>query len=184
MPPRSAEAIFAATLRLLGEHGYEGLTVEGVAREAGVNKTTIYRWWPSKAALLSAALTDGEVLALDTPDTGSLRGDLVMLVERVIELLSDPGVQTVVAAIAGGGRDDELGPLFATFFADRFAREQAIFDRAVERGEVAGDLDRLLVIDLLSGAVWTRVLLRRQVPEPGFAERAVEVVLSGSCPRP
>ncbi|MGK5559138.1 TetR/AcrR family transcriptional regulator, partial [Actinomadura kijaniata] len=60
--PRRAQQIFDATLELLAAHGYRGLTVEGVAERAGVNKTTLYRWWPSKAALLGAALTHGAPL--------------------------------------------------------------------------------------------------------------------------
>ncbi|MFD0467130.1 TetR/AcrR family transcriptional regulator [Nonomuraea thailandensis] len=81
MAPRKQQEIFDATLRLVAERGYDGLTVEGVAERSGVNKTTIYRWWPSKAALLGAALVESDVLGFDSPDTGSLRGDLVALVE-------------------------------------------------------------------------------------------------------
>ncbi|WP_084965644.1 TetR/AcrR family transcriptional regulator [Thermoactinospora rubra] len=179
MAARASEAIFQATLRLLGEHGYDGLTIEGVAREAGVNKTTIYRWWPSKPALLRDALLNSRVLGFEAPDTGSLRGDLVTLVEHVIELMTDPGVQTVVGAMAAGARQPELAPLSQAFFADRFAREQPIFHRARERGELPGDADPMLLLDLLAGAVWCRVLLRGQPLEEDFATRAVDLVLAG-----
>lgn len=90
MAPRKEQQIFQATLELLAAKGYEGLTVEGVAERSEVNKTTIYRWWPSKAALLAAALVKADLLAMEPPDTGSLRGDLEALVQRVVALLTRP----------------------------------------------------------------------------------------------
>jgi AcrR family transcriptional regulator len=120
MAPRKQQEIFDATLRLVAEKGYDGLTVEGVAERSGVNKTTIYRWWPSKAALLGAALIESDVLGFDAPDTGSLRGDLVALVEGVRRLLTEPpGSDIAVAALGAAVRHPELDA--RRFFADRFA---------------------------------------------------------------
>lgn len=136
--PRAAEAIFDATLRLLAERGYAGLTIEAVAQEAGVNKTTIYRWWPSKAPLLHAALVGARVLDIDVPDTGTLRADLIALTEQVIDLVTGARTQPVVRAVASGSGlpDDELATLTRDFFADRFSREEPVFTRAVARGEL------------------------------------------------
>ncbi|GAA4043617.1 TetR/AcrR family transcriptional regulator [Nonomuraea soli] len=186
MAPRAQERIFEATLRLLAEHGYDGLTVEGVAKESGVNKTTLYRWWSSKAALARDALVHSELLALDPPDTGSLRGDLIALVEHVIGLLTLPSVRAVVAAMAGAAGNGELAETAKAFFADRFDREQAIFERARERGDLPPGADPMLVVDLLAGAVWTRLLLRQEPLGDAFAARAVDLVLGGSpgSPRP
>jgi AcrR family transcriptional regulator len=177
MAPRAQEQIFGTTLRLLSEHGYDGLTIEGVAKEAGVNKTTIYRWWKSKAALTRAALLDSELLALDVPDTGSLRGDMIALVEHVIRLLSEPGVRAVVAAMAAAAGNGELAELAKAFFADRFERERAIFERARERGDLPPHADPMLTVDLLGGAVWTRLLLRQEALGEDFPARAVDLVL-------
>ncbi|MFE7464434.1 TetR/AcrR family transcriptional regulator [Streptomyces sp. NPDC057499] len=177
--PRAAEAIFDTTLRHLAERGYARLTIEAVAQDAGVNKTTIYRWWPSKPALLRAALVHARVLDIDIPDTGSLRGDLVALVEQVVALLTNGRTEPVARALTSGTGlpDDELAALTRDFFADRFSREQPVFARAAARGELPGDADPMLLLDLVAGAVWMRVLLRREPVPPDFARDVVDAVL-------
>ncbi|MEV0203028.1 TetR/AcrR family transcriptional regulator [Nonomuraea sp. NPDC050691] len=178
MAPRKQQEIFDATLRLVAERGYDGLTVEGVAERSGVNKTTIYRWWPSKAALLGAALVEADVLGFDPPDTGSLRGDLVALVEGMAALLTRPPARDIaLAALAAAVRHPELDG--RRFFADRFARERPVFERAVRRGELSRTADPMLVVDLLAGAVWVRAVFRGQPATGGFAEEAVSAVLDG-----
>lgn len=177
--PRAAEAIFDATLRLLAERGYSGLTIEAVAQESGVNKTTIYRWWPSKAALLRAALLRARVLEIEIPDSGTLRGDLIALAEQVIDLVTGVRTRSVVRAVTSGSGlpDDELASLTRDFFADRFSREQPVFTRAAARGELAPGVDPMLLLDLIAGAVWMRALLRSEPVPPGFAAAAVDAVL-------
>ena len=177
--PRAAEAIFDATLRLLAERGYAGLTIEAVAQQAGVNKTTIYRWWPSKAPLMRAALLRSRVLDIDIPDTGSLRGDLIALAEQVTELVTGVRTRAIVRALASGTGlpDDELAALARDFFADRFSREQPVFTRAAARGELPPGADPMLLLDLIAGAVWARALLRNEPVPPGFAAAVVDAVL-------
>ncbi|MEU5825290.1 TetR/AcrR family transcriptional regulator [Streptomyces sp. NPDC047803] len=179
--PRAAEAIFDATLRLLAERGYAGLTVEAVAQEAGVNKTTIYRWWPSKAPLLRDALLRARVLDIEIPDTGSLRGDLIALAEQVTELATGVRTRAIVRALASGTGlpDDELAVLARDFFADRFSREQPVFARAAARGEPAPGADPMLLLDLIAGAVWVRAVLRNEPVPPGFAATVIDSVLPG-----
>src|SRR3954451_10610059 len=103
--PRKAQEIFDATLDMLAAHGYEGLTIEGVAERSGVNKTTIYRWWPSKAALLGAALVEADLLGFEPPDTGSLRGDFVAVVEGIRRLLTEPPARDIAVAALGAAVD-------------------------------------------------------------------------------
>ncbi|MEU0566890.1 TetR/AcrR family transcriptional regulator [Nonomuraea sp. NPDC005983] len=181
MAPRKQQEIFDATLRLLAEKGYDGLTVEGVAERSGVNKTTIYRWWPSKAALLGAALVEADVLGFEPPDTGSLRGDLVQLVEGVRRLLTEPPARDIaVAALAAAVDHPELDG--RRFFADRFVREREIFERAARRGELRDGIDPMLVVDLLAGAVWVRAVFRGLPLPDGFAADVVSAVLDGVTP--
>ncbi|MGW6915895.1 TetR/AcrR family transcriptional regulator [Kitasatospora sp. NPDC054939] len=181
--PRKARAIFDATLDLLAEQGYDGLTVEGVAQRAGVNKTTLYRYWPSKGALVSAALTGARRLELAVPDTGSLRGDLEALVRQVVGLLTAPPTAELAVPVFGAvTRSPELADSVRDFFADRLAREQVVLDRAVTRGELPAGTDPALLMDLLAGAVWVRAVLRRTPLEPDFPRRAVTAVLHGIAP--
>ena len=179
MAPRKQQEIFDATLRLVTERGYDGLTIEGVAERSGVNKTTIYRWWPSKPALLGAALVEADMLGFDPPDTGSLRGDLVAVVEGIRRLLTQsPGKDVAVAALGAAVHHPELD--VRRFFADRMAREQEIFQRAVRRGELDDTADPMLIIDLLAGAVWIRAIFRGMPLEDDFAQKAVSAVLDGA----
>lgn len=181
MAPRKQQEIFDATLLLVAEKGYDGLTVEGVAERSGVNKTTIYRWWPSKAALLGAALVEAEALEFEAPDTGSLRGDLVALVEGIRRLLTQPPARDIaVAALGAAVRHPELDA--RRFFADRLARERQVFERAVRRGELKRSVDPMLVVDLLAGAVWVRAVFRGLPLTDDFASQAVSVVLGGVMP--
>ncbi|MCF3102222.1 TetR/AcrR family transcriptional regulator [Streptomyces roseoverticillatus] len=175
--PRAAERIYEATLELLAERGYQGLTVESVAERAGVNKTTIYRWWSSKAPLLRSALLHSQVLDVEISDTGSLRGDLVALAGQMMRLVSDERTSAVARAMLSGGGEGELALVARDFFADRLEREKPLFARAVARGELAVDADPVLLVDLIAGAVWMRVLLRQLPVEEGFVESIVDAVV-------
>ncbi|WP_433420708.1 TetR/AcrR family transcriptional regulator [Microtetraspora malaysiensis] len=180
MAPRKKDDILNATLELLAEKGYEGLTVEGVAERSGVNKTTIYRWWPSKAALLGSALIEGRALDLESPDTGSLGGDLRALTEEMARLLTaPPACDIAVAALGAAVGNPELAEATRAFFADRYAREAPIFERARARGEIAEDIDPMLIVDLLAGAVWLRVAFRGLPLDKSFTGEAVRAVLGG-----
>ncbi|MEU6328647.1 TetR/AcrR family transcriptional regulator [Streptomyces sp. NPDC047049] len=179
--PRKAQEIFDATLELLAENGYEGLTIEGVAQRSGVNKTTLYRWWPSKGALLGAALIGARQLELTPPDTGSLEGDLEALLGTMTTLLTArPASDIAVAALGAVTHSPELASHVKDFFADRIAREQVVFDRAVARGEIAADTDPMLLMDLLAGAAWVRIALRQLPLEKDFVARTVRTVLNGA----
>lgn len=178
--PRKAIEIIDATLTLVAERGYDGLTIEGVAERAGVNKTTIYRWWPSKAALLGAALVEGQLLGFRLPDTGSLRGDLEAITRTVLHLLTrPPTAQIAVAALGAASRNPDLAAHARGFFADRLVRERPIFERAVARGELLPGTDPMLLMDLLGGAIWLRVVLRQVPVEDDFVARVVDVVING-----
>jgi len=178
--PRAAEQIFEVTLELLQERGYQGLTIEAVAERAGVNKTTIYRWWPSKAPLVEDALLRSRVLQLDLPDTGNLRDDLIALVTRMVALVGDPESQSLArSALLAAAAHPELASLGQVFFADRLHRERTAFDKARDRGELPPAVDPKLIMDLLGGAVWLRLFFRQEQVGPDFARDVVDVVLAG-----
>lgn len=178
--PRRAQEIFAATLELLAEHGYDRLAIESVASRAGVNKTTIYRWWPSKDALLAAALLNSTVLEFPIPDTGGLRGDLLAMASGIARLLTRPPTAQLaaVALTAIPGRPT-LAATASAFFADRLAREQPIFQRAVRRGELADATSGAMIMDLLGGALWFHILIRSGSANRRYLTTLVDTVLDG-----
>ncbi|NKY35350.1 TetR/AcrR family transcriptional regulator [Nocardia speluncae] len=180
--PRRADSIFTATLELLADSGYDGLTMEAVAARAGVNKTTLYRWWKSKDEVLAAALTDSDLLAFEVPDTGSLRGDLVQTSRHIHTLLTDPATAPIAAAVlAAGPRRPALVAVGRTFFADRAEREHPIFRRAVDRGELPEHADPRSIMDMLAGAIWFRLFLRAEELRDEDLCAAVDLVLDGAA---
>jgi AcrR family transcriptional regulator len=135
--------------------------MDAVAERAGVSKATIYRWWPSKELLaLDALFTDWDARPRGVPDTGSLPGDLLVLIRPWARQLSSKPYARVIAALITGAQND---PKFAEEYRARFVeprREQArvIFGRAIDRGEIRPDTDVETAVDLLYGPFYHRVL--------------------------
>jgi AcrR family transcriptional regulator len=172
--PREArvdEAVRTATLELLEERGYTGVTIEGVAAKAGVGKTAIYRRFPSKAELIFNATVHGPRLA-PPEDTGSLRGDLAALIRRIVASLMRPAAAAAIPGlIAEIEADPRLAARFERTFVDR-EREvvAAVLERAAARGELPGPSDPELAHALLLGTVFAWLHLLRR-PPADLAER-------------
>src|SRR5271169_6078690 len=113
--PRSEQArlaILRSTLRLLGENGFSDLTIEDVASRAGVGKTTVYRWWPNKAALIADAFASSTTPKLHFPDTGSVFADMSQQMRQVIKIFRSRRGRILAAILAAGQSD---GGLIAAF---------------------------------------------------------------------
>lgn len=185
--PRSAEAdaaIERATLELLPEHGLRGLSMEEVARRAGVSKATLYRRFSSKKEVVAAALRSIRTTQ-PAPDTGSVQGDLVALFERERSAAEwVPDVARLAAKLLADSADDaELFKLARqTLIAfDRRAIRQ-VLSRGVERGELRKDVDLGLTTDILHGSLVYRFLLSGQGIaglRPSYVRRLVETLLTG-----
>ncbi|MCS5735233.1 TetR/AcrR family transcriptional regulator [Herbiconiux daphne] len=110
-PVRSAaarDAILEATARLFQSEGYDHLTIEGIAKEAGVGKQTIYRWWPTRGALIADCLSDGRLFAVDfaVPDTGDLVADVEQWLDTVIPILDAPGGGALLRSLVAAAAED------------------------------------------------------------------------------
>src|SRR6201997_5380425 len=133
--PREAE-LLEVTLRLLQEHGYDGLTVDAVAMTAKASKATVYRRWPSKAELVLAAFSEGIRQVAVPPDTGTLRGDLLRVGQLVCEQ-ARRHASTMRAVLFEVSRNPALNDVMQHQFVDqRKALIQHILMQAVERGEI------------------------------------------------
>src|SRR5688572_7086042 len=185
MPGRRSEsshrAIIAATQELLVDVGYRKLTIEGVAARAGVGKQTIYRWWPSRAALALEAYLAGSDALQPPPDSGSAREDVRRLLDWLVAVLAEPiGGRVVAGLVADLQHDPELAERFHRDVVP--ARRRAMLDaleRARERGEIRADADLELAVDALHGAVFYRLLLSGEPLDPAFAEGLADQVLAG-----
>ncbi|WP_438016685.1 TetR/AcrR family transcriptional regulator [Sorangium sp. So ce315] len=174
--------ILAAALEELASAGYRALRIEDVATRAGVNKTTIYRRWPTKEDLVRAALlsvTDEKVVP---PNTGSLRGDLLALGRAIIEIQTSPAGQSLFHVFLAEGPDSELMAIARSLRAVQEAGVRAIVESAIARGELAPGADPMLPCELL-GAYLTHQLIadRASVDEAQLA-RVVDVILLGVLP--
>jgi AcrR family transcriptional regulator len=178
---RSHEAILAATQELLVERSYRELTIEGIAARAGVGKQTIYRWWPSKAALvLEAYLTGAEAVA-PPPEHATTREDVRALLGWLIAVLAEPTGGHVIAGLIGDLQHDP--DLAEGFHRDVVpARREAMLaalERGRERGEIRAKADLELAVDALHGAVFYRLLLSGEPLDAAFADSLAAQTLSG-----
>ena len=182
---RHDQAILESTLLILREHGYVGLTIDGVAARAGVGRPTIYRRWPSKPALVVAALVDSSRIAIPEIDTGSLREDLLTVQRHQIELMNSEGNRRVTAGLIA---DLNADPLLAEsyvqqYLAPRRAAVWRIFQRGVDRGEIDPGADFALMYDLLIGALFIRSVVWGEVLTPDAADKTVDVILTAFAPK-
>lgn len=182
--PRSAasrQAILDAALSELRERGYAALTIEGIASRAGVGKQTIYRWWSSKADVVLDALLDLTSTRIIVPDEGSLSDDLIAFLRATFRQRGQRPVLIGLMAQA------VLDPAFATQFRDRFlfsrrAALRSIMQRAVERGEVAAELDLELLIDVVYGVLWYRLLLDHAPINEAAGQQLAALVVRAAKP--
>jgi AcrR family transcriptional regulator len=157
-------AILTAAWELLGEVGFAGLTIEGIAARSGAGKQTIYRWWPSKADVLLDALTVKSDLHIPIPDEGSYEADLRSFLRSSFLLGRDPRVLAVLRALMAQAQID---PAFGERFRDSFLRRRRIaLAVLVERARARGDLPPVpsgdFVADIVFGVIWYRVLARAE----------------------
>jgi AcrR family transcriptional regulator len=186
--PRDAgrdRAILIATLKILGDRGYAGLSIESVAARAGVGRPTIYRRWRSKAALVVAALVQSARVAIPEIDTGRLRSDLIELQRHQVELMNSPASRRVTAGlVADLAADRELSQIYVSqYLVPRRAAVARVLQRGIERGELDADADLDFVYDLLLGPLFMRAVVWGQPLTSEAAERSAEVVLAAFAPK-
>jgi AcrR family transcriptional regulator len=173
------DAVLKATVAVLDDTGYGGLTVEEVARRAGTTKPAIYRRWPNRQRLVLAALGErlGEAQA---PDTGCTLCDLDECLRVFVAAFRrmPPGVLGPLFADCAGDR--ELRAAFmSTLFDPPRAAVRETLERAHERGDLRDDVDVELILDLLGSLVHYRALFGHAPTSNAEIERAVETLLQG-----
>ena len=168
--PRSEaadQAILAATLKMVGAHGATATTIEGIAAEAGVGKTTIYRRWESKNDLIIAAVSQlAPPENIQFPDTGSLQGDLKLLSDLQRQRLAGTGLLTVAPRVLAESLSD---PELHQGFLDKVIKPlrgliRSLVERGIERGELRADLEVEELVDLLHALPIYLILTSRGDP--------------------
>jgi len=179
---RTRSAVMAAARDLVLEGPWPEVSMQDIARRAGVNEATLYRRWGTKSALLTELVLDVSAVDLPIPDTGSLREDLVGVVGAVAAYLRTP-IGEAFAQLSAAAHDPASAEARDAFWFDRFNKAKVVFDRAVERGEIPTDVDPILAYDALIGPLHFRLVTRRRPLEEGIAERLVDLVLDGVTSR-
>jgi len=180
--PRSAkshQAMLQATLELLGEVGFEAMSIEAIATRAGVGKTTIYRRYSTKEELVADAIeTIREEVVI--PDTGNLWSDLDMLIENAAQITLTPlGRKAVGMIISSASSNTDFAQIYWTkYLQPRREAFAIVIDRAKKRNEVPLACDAGLVFDLMSG-----IMLYALIFEPtaeswsAYVRRGLKMIL-------
>lgn len=178
---RSRRAILDAAITLIGESGYDNVSIEAIAAEAGVGKQTIYRWWPSKGAVVLEALDDSLKKVADFADTGDLVADLRAQMKSVTRLLGTTQVGRVYQGLVAAAQCDtdlSRAHLDQVIQPATVACHERIA-RAKERGELRADADVQTLIDLLYGAIYYRLLLHTRPLTPKQIDHALDITFNG-----
>lgn len=155
----------------LGEHGYDGLTVDAVAARAGVHRATVYRRWGDVGGLLADVLDAAGDDDWRPPDTGSLVGDLAALNHEIQDALTaEPPVMT--ALIAASFRSEQADRAQRRLWADRYARCEVVVDRAVHRGELPAGTGARPLLVAATAPVYHHLVLLRLPPDPALPDQA------------
>ncbi|KYG57143.1 TetR family transcriptional regulator [Streptomyces sp. WAC04657] len=186
--------MFDAALALVTENGYAKTTVEGIAARAGVGKQTIYRWWPSRAAVLLDAFLDLQARAAEAmggdagseiPDTGDLAADLKHVLRATVDEMNAPAFEGPTRALAAEGiTDPDLGARFTEALLEPQLQH---YVRRIEAAREAGDVDPgtdpRLAVELLVGPLHHRWIHRTLPLTHAYADALVDHVLRGLAPR-
>src|SRR5215471_15072795 len=172
------QAILEAAIELLAEVGYEAMTIEAVAVRARSSKATIYRRWPGKGELVAEAMRRRtEPVLEDLPDTGSLRGDLLGLAQRMCAGIDGPDGGLICGLGMAVRSDPQFGRLLAAHTYDGKLRSMAeVVSRAEARGEIPPGADPRLILQVAPGVA----LFHQMSGEPldaAFSEFLVDRVL-------
>jgi AcrR family transcriptional regulator len=182
---QSHKAILEATMALLDESGPDALTVqklsiERIAREAGVSKTTIYRWWPSKAAVVIDTFLENHVARTpvreDVPAIDALREHLSSLAA----IYAGPEGRLISQLVAEAQYDAATMEEFKDrFWLPRTRVVTAMVRRAMEEGAIRSDLEPLLVTELLYSPVYFRLLFQSGPLDADAANAIMQSALEG-----
>ncbi|WP_089155323.1 TetR/AcrR family transcriptional regulator [Micromonospora sp. NBS 11-29] len=184
----SRRAILTAAFDLLQEVDYAKVSIEGIAARAGVGKQTIYRWWPSKGAVVFDAFlmlsegTEGEPIQL--PDTGDLAADLTEVLRATVAELTDPRYEPPMRALATEiAHDPELAAAYAERLDGplREAKRQRLRS-AQQAGQIAENVDLDVAVDLIWGPLFQRWLHRGGPLTTAYTDRLVATALDGLRP--
>jgi AcrR family transcriptional regulator len=174
------QAVLQAAYALLQESDFNSVTIEGIAARARTTKTTIYRWWPSKAAVIIDAFLDRARSQTVFPSTGSVIEDFKQQIRSQVQAFAGETGHCVASILAAGQMDQETIATYRTrYLAIRRAEAKALIECGIDQGIFAVDVDVEVAIDLLYGPIYLRLLVGHGLLNDEFADQLVEHWLQG-----
>ncbi|WP_410768504.1 TetR/AcrR family transcriptional regulator [Fontibacillus sp. BL9] len=181
--PRNVEtqkSILSASYDLLLEKGFGAVTVEKIAERAGVSKATIYKWWPNKAAVVMDGFLSSAAERMPVPDTGSALNDIVIHATNLVRFLTSREGNIIMELIGEGQFDSGLAEAYQTrFFHPRRLEARQLIERGIQLGELRGNLDIELCIDLIYGPIFYRLLILSNEMDDAYVENLVKYAFAG-----
>ena len=173
------EAMIAATLELLDEHGYAGLTLAEVAKRAGVSRAALYRRWADKSQLVVEAMVS-RLPTTSLPDTGSIRGDLLAYARQLAATFSHtPAARVLPGLVAAMATDPSLADSYRQLLVQPLRQQvRAAIARGITRGELNEDTDGEFILDAVAGPLYVRLLITGDPLDPQYPRAAVDLVLA------
>ncbi|WP_405139072.1 TetR/AcrR family transcriptional regulator [Nocardia sp. NBC_01388] len=180
MQPQVTAAIRTAAFEELADVGYGKLSMEAVARRAGVSKPTLYRRWPGKEQLVLSLVAEVAVDAADTPDTGSLRGDIRAFLEAAAAGLTHPLASRIIPdLLAQAMRTPALAVALQTGVGEgRRVKVVALLERAIDRGELPAEVNLELALDFLLAPLFWRALRGGDPTTPEYLDELTDMLLA------
>ncbi|ODQ93744.1 TetR/AcrR family transcriptional regulator [Mycolicibacterium holsaticum] len=178
--PRIDGAVLEATVELLGQTGYAGLSVDAIARRAATSKPAIYRRWPSKAHVVHEAVFPIGA-ATELPDTGSVGGDVREILRRTVAVLTTPAARAALPGLVGEmAADPTLHAALLERFAHILGRGLTDWlDAAVARGEVRAEVSAADVVDAIAGITFLALITHADTLDDAWVNRTAELITKG-----
>ncbi|WP_406289870.1 TetR/AcrR family transcriptional regulator [Embleya sp. NBC_00896] len=180
--PRTDELILAATRELIAEQGYNRVSIDAVARRAGVTRPTVYRRWPSKAHLVHEAVYPARETTFGPHPHEDFATGVLRFAEAALESFRRPETAAAVPGLLAEYRDQpELKEMLVARMDPVRARFRLFVEDAVARGQARPDLDADLLFESLSGALMFGVLGSDLADKPGFAASVARLITHGAA---
>ena len=181
---RADRAILDATRELIAELGVNGFRTDDVAARAGVGKGAIYRRYRSKDELVTAAVAALVNAEIAVPDTGSTRGDLLILMREAVALYRGSAAGRLMPNLIGSmaEKPDLACAIRDGFLASRRGALSEVLRRGIARGDLRPDLDLELALDVLGGPLFYRLLVTGGPLDEQLAEGVADLILRGFAP--
>jgi AcrR family transcriptional regulator len=184
--PRSEEArkaILESTLELLKQSGFADLSIESIASHAGVGKATVYRWWPNKGGLVMDAFVSVAEQELSFPPSGPVEKAIREQMKKWSSIFGGPLGRVIAAVIGAGQSEPEMLEAFQNYYVEPRRREaRELLKRAMKNGELRPDLDPNLILDILYGPLYLRLLIQSGPLTLAFIDQVFEIVWPGLRP--